>query len=251
MSLISRHHLINPRPLFWTLLWLCALTAQAAPDDYARERRAMVDAIAADARETRSYIGKQALDPAVMAAMGRVPRHAFVPDDLVPYAYRNKPLPIGHGQTISQPYIVALMTDLLGVDSNSRVLEIGTGSGYQAAILGELVAAVYTLEIVEPLADSASERLARLGYDNVHTRFADGYYGWPEQAPFDAIIVTAAADHVPPPLLEQLKPGGRMLIPVGSRFMTQELTLVEKQAGGRVISRQLLPVVFVPLTGEH
>ena len=131
------------------------------------------------------------------------------------------------------------------------MLEVGTGSGYQAAILAELVDAVYTLEIVEPLARSATERLERLDYRNVHTRFGDGYYGWPEEAPFDAIIVTAAADHVPPPLIEQLKPGGRMMIPVGHRFLTQELMLVEKQPDGRVISRQILPVTFVPLTGEH
>ena len=222
-----------------------------AGDNYRVQRQAMVAEIESKVRETRSYIGRQALNPAVMQAMGRVPRHEFVPENARDHAYINRPLPIGHGQTISQPYIVALMTDLLEVDDTSTVLEVGTGSGYQAAILAELVDAVYTLEIVEPLARSATERLKRLDYRNVHTRFGDGYYGWTEEAPFDAIIVTAAADHVPPPLIEQLKPGGRMMIPVGHRFLTQELMLVEKQPDGRVISRQILPVTFVPLTGEH
>jgi protein-L-isoaspartate(D-aspartate) O-methyltransferase len=223
----------------------------AGDDDYRSARQAMVAEIESKVRETRSYIGREALNPAVMQAMGRVPRHEFVPEDRRTFAYLNRPLPIGHGQTISQPYIVALMTDLLEVDDTSKVLEVGTGSGYQAAILAELVDAVYTLEIVEPLAESAAERLKRLDYRNVYTRFGDGYCGWPGEAPFDAIIVTAAADHVPPPLIEQLKPGGRMIIPVGHRFLTQELMLVEKQPDGRVISRQILPVTFVPLTGEH
>lgn len=240
------------RFLFAVLLaGACLLSAAAGASDYAGARDAMVADIEAKVRETRAFIGKDALDPAVLGAMRRVRRHAFVPEDIRKYAYLNRPLPIGHGQTISQPYIVALMTDLLAVDAKSRVLEVGTGSGYQAAVLAELVDTVYSLEIVEPLATTAKERLARLGYDNVTTRFGDGYYGWPEAAPFDAVIVTAAADHVPPPLLEQLKPGGRMLIPVGTRFLTQELILVEKQPDGRVTSRQLLPVKFVPLTGSH
>jgi protein-L-isoaspartate(D-aspartate) O-methyltransferase len=160
-------------------------------------------------------------------------------------------LPIGYGQTISQPYIVALMTDLLKVNSGDVVLELGTGSGYQAAILSGLVKRVYTIEIIEPLARQAKSRLARLGYGNVTTRLGDGYYGWPEYAPFDGIIVTAAASHVPPPLIEQLKPGGRMVIPVGDRFFTQQLLLVEKTADGQITTRQVLPVRFVPLTGEH
>ena len=157
-----------------------------------------------------------ALDGRVLAAMRRVPRHLFVPDNQRPLAYADRPLPIGYGQTISQPYIVALMTDRLQLNGDETVLELGTGSGYQAAILGQLVARVFTIEIVPPLAQSAEERLARLGYDNISARQGDGYYGWPEAAPFDAIVVTAAASHVPPPLLRQLKSGGRMVIPVGN-----------------------------------
>jgi protein-L-isoaspartate(D-aspartate) O-methyltransferase len=184
-----------------------------------------------------------------MEAIGRVPRHEFVPAELVPNAYENRPLPIGHGQTISQPYIVALMTDLLAVRKGDRVLEIGTGSGYQAAILAELETSVHTIEIIEPLAASARARLARLGYRNVEVVVGDGYEGLAASAPFDAIIVTAAAGHVPPPLVRQLKTGGRMVIPVGAPFMIQHLMLVEKRADGTVRSRQILPVRFVPLTG--
>jgi protein-L-isoaspartate(D-aspartate) O-methyltransferase len=174
-----------------------------------------------------------------------------VPSDQQDYAYKNRPLPIGHGQTISQPYIVALMTDLIETKPDFKVLEIGTGSAYQAAILAELVDQVYSIEVIEPLALAAKERLQRLGYDNVHTRTGDGYYGWQEEAPFDAIVVTAAASHVPPPLIKQLKPGGRMVIPVGSRFMTQQLLLIEKSTDGKISTRQVLPVIFVPLTGSH
>jgi protein-L-isoaspartate(D-aspartate) O-methyltransferase len=159
-------------------------------------------------------------------------------------------LPIGYGQTISQPYIVAIMTDLLKLEPDDRVLEIGTGSGYQAAVLAELVQQVYSIEIIGDLARRARAVLDRLGYEQVKTRVGDGYYGWQEEAPFDAIMVTAAADHVPPPLIKQLKPGGRMLIPVGSRFMTQQLVLVTKDEDG-ITTRLLLPVRFVPLTGEH
>ena len=166
-------------------------------------------------------------------------------------AYLNRPVPIGHGQTISQPYIVALMTALLNVDADSRVLEIGTGSAYQAAILAEIVAEVYTIEIIPELGEQAARRLTALGYRNVKTRVGDGYYGWPEAQPFDAIMVTAAASHIPPPLIAQLKPGARLLIPVGGRFVTQSLVLVEKSATGAVTSREVLPVRFVPLTGRH
>ena len=187
----------------------------------------------------------------MLAALGRTERHRFVPPGLRDEAYENRPLPIGHGQTISQPYIVALMTDLLEVGAGDRVLEVGTGSGYQAAVLAELGVAVYSIEIVAPLAAEVSERLARLGYDGVGTRHADGYHGWPEAAPFDGIVVTAAASHVPPPLVAQLRPGGRMVVPVGSRFFTQHLMLVEKGEGDEVRVRQLLPVRFVPLTGGH
>jgi protein-L-isoaspartate(D-aspartate) O-methyltransferase len=169
----------------------------------------------------------------------------------MPFAYENRPLPIGHGQTISQPYIVALMTELASPDDDDVILEVGTGSGYQAAILGELVEHVYTIEIIEALAERATEKLAGLGYDNVTTKLGDGYYGWEAHAPYDAIVVTAAASHVPPPLIEQLKPGGRMIIPVGGRFMTQLLLLLEKTERGEIISRQIAAVRFVPLTGEH
>ena len=199
---------------------------------------------------TRAAIGKDALDAYVMAAMAKVPRKSFIPE---PYRYRafaNGPVPIGHGQTISQPYIVALMTDLIDPQPGQTVLEIGTGSGYQAAVLAELVGRVYSIEIVEPLARQATERLKAQGYANAETRTGDGYHGWEEAAPFDAIVVTAAASHVPPPLIRQLKPGGRMVIPVGAHFMAQFLLLVEKKADGAVTTRQILPVRFVPLTGD-
>jgi len=214
-------------------------------------RQSMVRTIAADVRATSLALDKQALDERVMTAMGKVPRHEFVPWLERRFAYVNRPLPIGHGQTISQPYIVAVMTDLLKVDPNDRVLEVGTGSGYQAAILAELVDKVYTIEIIEPLGREAQSRLERLDYGNVTVKIADGYYGWKAHAPFDAIIVTAAAGHIPPPLLQQLKPGGRMMIPVGSRFMVQQLVLVEKDGKGKITTRQVLPVMFVPLTGGH
>jgi protein-L-isoaspartate(D-aspartate) O-methyltransferase len=220
-------------------------------EQYRAQRAQLMREIADDVRDTSAYLDKDVLDPRVMQAMARVPRHAFVPEAERPYAYANRPLPIGHGQTISQPYIVAIMTDLLRLGPDDRVLEIGTGSGYQAAILGELVKRVYSIEIIPALAERARTVLDELGYKQVRTRVGDGYYGWEEQAPFDAIMVTAAADHVPPPLLKQLKPGGRMLIPVGSRFMTQQLVLVEKDADGTITTRLLLPVRFVPLTGEH
>jgi protein-L-isoaspartate(D-aspartate) O-methyltransferase len=223
----------------------------AAADQYAEQRRAMVRAIEADVYETSYYIKKQRLDPRVMNAMGRVERHKFVPDSQKARAYANIPLPIGYGQTISQPYIVALMTDLAMIDPGDRVLEIGTGSGYQAAILAEMGAEVFTIEIVEPLAHKAKERLTELGYEKVKNRTGDGYYGWAEEAPFDAIVVTAAAGHVPPPLIRQLKPGGVMVIPVGSRFMVQQLVLVTKDNDADIKTRQILPVRFVPLTGDH
>ena len=214
-------------------------------------RQAMIKDIEADVRLTSSHINKKELDPKVMDAMRKVPRHEFVPRQVRDIAYENRPLPIGYGQTISQPYIVALMTDLLEPKPQQKVLEVGTGSGYQAAILAQLVAEVYTIEIIEPLGNEARERLKRLNYRNVHVRIGDGYYGWKEHGPFDGIVVTAAASHIPPPLIQQLKPGGRMVIPVGSRFMVQQLVLVEKDAKGKLTTRQILPVRFVPLTGEH
>src|SRR5690606_30680929 len=168
-----------------------------------------------------------------------VPRHEFVPDGQERFAYENRPLSIGHGQTISQPYIVALMTDLSEPQPDDTVLEVGTGSGFQAVIFSELVRSVYSIEIIEPLANEAKERLERLGYRNVTTRLGDGYYGWEEHAPFDAIVVTAAASHVPPPLIAQLKPGGRMVIPVGGRFLTQQLLLIERTESDEIITKQI------------
>jgi len=222
--------------------------ALLAVDPTAAERGRMVREIEEDVRSTSSETGRPALDRGVMKAMRTVPRHQFVPPNLRNAAYQNRPLPIGHGQTISQPYIVALMTDLLRVDSKDVVLEVGTGSGYQAAILSPLVRQVYTVEIIEPLANQARERLRVLGYRNVVVHHADGYEGWKAAAPYDAIIVTAAATHIPPPLIAQLKVGGRMIIPVGGPFATQSLMLVEKTASGKVRTKQVLPVVFVPLT---
>ncbi|MCP4698498.1 MAG: protein-L-isoaspartate(D-aspartate) O-methyltransferase [Gammaproteobacteria bacterium] len=211
----------------------------------------MVAEIAAMARMTSSEIGKEAFDKRVMDIMAKVPRHKFVPDNQRGLAYANHPLPIGHRQTISQPYIVALMTDLLNLKADDQVLEVGTGSGYQAAVLAELVRKVFSIEIVEPLGKQAKARLANLGYDNVEVRIGDGYHGWPAHAPFDAIIVTAAANQIPAPLIQQLKPGGKMIIPVSGRFRTQHLTLVEKDAAGKVNTREVLHVRFVPLTRDH
>lgn len=229
---------------------LCLVMAQSPfADEFSRQREQLMTAIADLATETAAETGRPAFSAAVMAALTQVPRHRFVPLDQVPYAYENRPLAIGHGQTISQPYIVALMTDLIDPRPDQTVLEIGTGSGYQAAVLAELVAQVYSIEIIAPLAEEAAARLKALGYPNLQTRVGDGYYGWEEAGPFDAILVTAAASHVPPPLIRQLKPGGRLVIPVGTHFMAQYLLLVEKTADGQVSSRQILPVSFVPLTG--
>ena len=211
----------------------------------ARDR--LLEEIAANARETKNWTGRARFSDAVMAAMAHVPRHEFVdPKDTVA-AYVNRPQSIGHGQTISQPHIVALMSDLLDLEPTDRVLEIGTGCGYQAAVLAELAARVYSIETVKPLADQARRRLKSLGYDNVKVSTGDGFDGWPDQAPFDAIIVTAAPDHVPAPLLAQLAPGGRMVIPVGQD--RQSLTLITRDDDG-VTRRNLLPVLFVPMTGE-
>ena len=234
------------RALLFSVLVL-AVPALADDADFAALRKDLVD-------EVRTYAGYAGDDPfsdAVLEAIAEVERHKFVPQGQVRYAYENRPLPIGHGQTISQPYIVALMTDLLEPDEDDVVLEVGTGSGYQAAVLAGLVDHVYSIEIIRALADSASARLQRLGYDNVTTKLGDGYYGWEEHAPFDSIIVTAAASHVPPPLIGQLKPGGKMVIPVGGRFMTQLLLLLEKGDDGEIVTRQIGAVRFVPLTGEH
>ena len=236
-------------PLLAAALLLLAGAPAAAQDAYAEARRSMVREIAEMATETAVETGRPRLDARVMAAMAEVPRHRFVPAREVGLAYANRPLPIGYGQTISQPYIVALMTDLLAVKPGDRVLEIGTGSGYQAAVLAHLGAQTHSIEIIPALAEQGRRNLTEAGYRQVRLRTGDGYYGWPEAAPFDAVLVTAAASHVPPPLVQQLKPGGRMVIPVGAAFLTQHLLLVIKQPDGRVTTRQILPVRFVPLTG--
>jgi protein-L-isoaspartate(D-aspartate) O-methyltransferase len=189
-------------------------------------------------------------DQDVLDAMERVPRHEFVPDEFESMAYADRPLPIGYGQTISQPYIVALMTELLALKKTDRVLEIGTGSGYQAAILSQIVAEVYTVEIIEALAAQSRERLGRLGYENVHTLHADGYFGWKEHAPYDAIIVTCAPDHIPQPLVQQLGDQAKLVIPVGPPGGYQTLWAVTK-VGDEIKKRNVTGVVFVPLTGEH
>ncbi|MEJ2612314.1 MAG: protein-L-isoaspartate(D-aspartate) O-methyltransferase [Candidatus Thiodiazotropha sp.] len=208
----------------------------------------MISDIEREVAFTRNMIGRSALSEPVMKAVREVPREAFVPVAKRPFAFDNGPLPIGCGQTISQPYIVALMTDLLEIEANAVVLEVGTGSGYQAAVLSRVARWVYTVEIIETLANQATETLERLGYDNVSCRWVDGYYGWPEHAPYDAIMVTAAAAEIPPPLIEQLKPGGRLVIPVGSPYGYQELIVVEKSGCGEVSKRSVLGVAFVPLT---
>ena len=229
---------------------LVPLAAAAAEPDFAAARTALIAEIKAQG-QSNPPPDSSGFSDRVLAAMGEVQRQEFVPRSRWPEAYANHPLPIGHGQTISQPFIVALMTDLIDPEPDDVVLEVGTGSGYQAAVLAKLVNQVYSIEIIEPLAEEASERLGRLGYDNVETKLGDGYNGWEAHAPFDAIVVTAAASHVPPPLVEQLKPGGRMVIPVGGRFSVQYLLLVEKSLTGEILTRQVMAVRFVPLTGEH
>jgi protein-L-isoaspartate(D-aspartate) O-methyltransferase len=235
--------------LFFALAVARFLLAQRDNEDYRKQREEMVRTQIATLR----WSGSQAVrDPRVLDSMLKTPRHRFVPAELVAYAYDDRPLPIGYGQTISQPYIVAKMTELLEPKGEHRVLEVGTGSGYQAAVLSPLVAQVYSIEIIEPLGTAAHRRLETLGYKNIEVRVGDGYFGWSEKGPFDSIIVTAAANHIPPPLVEQLKPGGRMVIPVGNPFQTQMLMLVTKGSKGphdlRV--RNLMPVAFVPLVGE-
>jgi len=212
-------------------------------------REQMVEQIAEHCAMVQDRIGKPILDSRVMSAMSRVPRHEFVPAELRPYAYIDSPLPIGYGKTVSQPFIVALMTDLLAVADSDRVLEIGTGLGYQAAVLAELAGKVYSVEIIEDLAQRAGETLSRLGYANLEQRAADGTLGWAEHAPFDKIIVTAAPDLIPPMLLQQLKPGGRMVIPSGLPA-SQMLVLAEKDPAGRISMRDILPVRFSTLESE-
>ena len=243
-----------PESLRWlplaAVLGLGAPLAACGETSWQDRREALARAVEQQVRETSDYTGRDRLDPAVLAALRAVPRHEFVPPAYREYAYADRPLPIGEGQTISQPYIVALMTDLAAVGPDSTVLEVGTGSGYQAAVLAEIVDHVYTVEIVAPLGEQAAETLERLGYDSVSVRIGDGYRGWPEAAPFDAIVVTAAPETVPPPLIEQLKPGGRLVIPVGPEGGAQSLEVLEKNADGSVASRHVLPVRFVPFTRD-
>jgi protein-L-isoaspartate(D-aspartate) O-methyltransferase len=231
-------------PIVALLLGTFAASALAS-DDRAAERQRMVATIEAMALTIGSS-GEKGLDQRVLAAMRAVPRHEFVPGDVAHLAYGNHPLSIGLGQTISQPFIVALMTDLLQVKPGDRVLEVGTGSGYQAAVLAQLAREVYSVEIVEELGKRAQATLARLGYTNVRTRIGDGYEGWAEHAPYDGIMVTAAPSHVPPALVAQLKPGGRLVIPVGE--LLQDLMVVAKAADGTTVTTRIIPVRFVPLT---
>ena len=228
-------------------IFVLLLALPALAQDFAARRADLVDEV----RRYADLSGDESFGDDVFQSLNTIERHKFVPSDQVPFAYENRPLRIGYGQTISQPYIVALMTELLDTKPDDVVLEVGTGSGYQAAILSPLVDHVYTIEIIEALATQAGERLQRLGFGNVTTRLGDGYFGWEKHAPFDSIIVTAAATHVPPPLIDQLKPGGRMVIPVGGRFTTQWLLLIRKNNDGGIVTRQIAPVIFVPLTGKR
>ncbi len=215
------------------------------------DQKQMMRDIEMEVEYTRGFIGRNTLDKRVMEVMREVPRHAFVLPEMSESAYANGPLPIGHGQTISQPYIVALMTDLLEPQPDHIILEVGTGSGYQAAILSRLVRRVYSMEIIEVLLERAEKILRKQGCNNVVCRVGDGYYGWPEHAPYDGIIVTAAAPGIPQPLVDQLKPGGRLVIPVGPPFYHQDLKLVEKEKDGEINTRDVLAVAFVPLTGDR
>ena len=242
----------DKRAATFALVWALMTPAVFAntEEESATQRRQMVAEIAAMARTTEREVGRARFSDPVMRAMAKVPRHRFVPQEAAHSAYRNRPLPIGQGQTISQPYIVALSTELIDPKAHHVVLEVGTGSGYQAAVLAELVKRVYSIEIVEPLGREAAALLSALGYENVDVVIGDGYQGRPDKAPFDGIIVTAAAPSIPAPLVQQLKPGGRMVIPVGPQHGAQELTLIEKTADGTVLTKVILPVRFVPLTGK-
>ena len=222
----------------FSLLTLALPQATTAKDTYQSERRKMVEI---------QIQGRGVRDKAVLDALNKVPRHLFVPKPIRAHAYADKPLPIGNRQTISQPYIVGLMTELLELEPEMKVLEIGTGSGYQAAVLAEIVKKVYTIEIIPELAQSAEKKLLEIGYKNIRVKAGDGYRGWPEHAPFDAIIVTAAPNHIPQPLIDQLKVGGKLVLPVGDFF--QNLIVVKKSAQG-IEKKNIIPVIFVPMTGE-
>ena len=219
-------------------------------DDYARKRARMIQVIESHLRGTPLERRGDTFDQRVLDVMGRTPRHLFVPESERDEAYADRPLPIGYGQTISQPFIVAFMTHMLKPEPDDVVLEVGTGSGYQAAILAPLVRRVCTIEIIPELGESARQRLAGQGYENVYTRVGDGYYGWEDCGPFDGIMVTAVGDHLPPPLIGQLKPDGRMIMPVGGPFVMQHLVLATKGIDERLYTRNLLPVAFVPLRRE-
>lgn len=227
---------------FWAWTVCCVAVAEEKSFEERRARMVRKDLVA------QSWSRTGVKDKAVLKAMGTVRRHELVPEYLRNRAYEDSPLPIGYGQTISQPYIVASMTELLKVDGDDLVLEIGTGSGYQAAVLAEIVKQVYTIEIVRELGEKARKSLTSLGYANIKTKIGDGYFGWPDAGPFDAIVVTAAASHIPPPLIEQLKPGGRMVIPVGAPLQVQQLMVLEKRQDGSVVKRSVMPVRFVPFT---
>jgi protein-L-isoaspartate(D-aspartate) O-methyltransferase len=239
-----------------TATWLCGLClfgliTTVSADSPSDRQQALWREVTAMVEWLGDELGFRRLSPAVLAALREVPRHLFVPAAQRDQAYANRPLPIGHGQTISQPFIVAIMTELLQLEPGDKVFELGTGSGYQAAVLDALGAEVFSIEIIAELGQRARKTLDAHGFGGVQSKIGDGYFGWEAQAPFDAIIVTAAGDHIPPPLLRQLKPGGRMVIPVGSRYTTQRLVLVTRDADGVIKTRDLTPVSFVPLTGRH
>jgi protein-L-isoaspartate(D-aspartate) O-methyltransferase len=235
-------------PLLRLLAVVCTLLVTATSYAQETDRSEQVEERVSMVRE--QIQGRGVTDQGVIGAMLAVPRHEFVPASLREKAYTDRPLPIGEGQTISQPYIVALMTELLELEPGDKVLEVGTGSGYQAAVASYLADSIFTIEILPDLAERATERLRELGYRDVIVKQGDGYDGWAEHAPFDGIVVTAAAGHIPPPLIQQLDPGGRMVIPVGGQFQVQQLVLVEKRPDGSVTTRSLLPVRFVPLVGH-
>src|SRR6056297_1482634 len=250
--MIERIHTCGIPNMPWIILpALCCFALASSAADLSDERERIMEEVRRDIATLPEMLDQEGLDARVDEAMSWVPRHEFVPPGARDRAYVNRPLPIGHGQTISQPLIVALMTDLLEVDGDSKVFELGTGSGYQAAVLAAIVDHVYTVEIIPELGERARATLHETGYDNVTVKTGDGYHGWPTHAPFDAIIVTAAGDHIPPPLIEQLRPGGRMVIPVGNRYATQQLMVVTKEEDGSVRTRSVMPVLFVPLTGDH
>ena len=234
-------------------LLLIAATAEVAASDNRLDgaRRALWAEVESQVSFLRSELGFDELSPEVRLALWNVPREKFVPHEQKHHAYENRPLPIGYAQTISQPLIVAIMTELAALRPGDRVLELGTGSGYQAAVLDALGAEVYSVEIIDELGKRARTTLDDAGHQNVKTRIGDGYFGWEDAAPFDAIIVTAANDHIPPMLIRQMKPGGRMVIPVGGRYLTQKLVLVSRGADGVITTREIIPVTFVPLTGQH